>query len=70
MYKIRASSEEKANRRLLFEINDHRRNKNFKINSKKIGFISLQINKKVAKDDWRSDNIENFIHKMGMNIFN
>ena len=66
---IRVSHEEKTKISVLFKINDHRRNKKFKINSKKIGFINLQENKKVLKNDWKSENIEKLVHKICNNIF-
>ena len=66
---IRVSHEEKTKISVLFKINDHRRNKKFQINSKKIGFINLQENKKVLKNDWKSENIEKLVHKICNNIF-
>ena len=35
-----------------------------KINTKEIGVISLQINKKIANDVWRSENTEEFFKKI------
>ena len=62
-------SNQKITKRVLFKINDHRKNKKYKINSKKIGFINLQENKKVLKNDWKSENIEKLVHKICNNIF-
>jgi hypothetical protein len=39
--KISAFNKDKSKIRVFFKINDHRRSKKFKINSKKIGFITL-----------------------------
>ena len=39
--RISAFNEVKAKKRALFKINDHKRNKKFKINFKKIGFLGL-----------------------------
>ena len=50
--------------RMFLKINDHRRNKKLKINTKKIGVISLQIIKKIANDVWRSENTEEFFKKI------
>ena len=57
-------SNQKITKRVLFKINDHRKNKKYKINSKKIGFICLQINKKTPNDVWRSENPEEFVKKI------
>ena len=57
-------SNQRVAERVLFKIYDHRRNKKFKINTKKIGFISLQINKKISDDIWRSEHIEEFLKKI------
>jgi hypothetical protein len=38
------------------------------MNSKKIGIISLQLNKKVDKDAWKSENIETLIQKICNNF--
>ena len=57
-------SNQRVAERVLFKIYDHRRNKKFKINTKKIGFISLQINKKIVSDLWRSGNTEQFVKKL------
>jgi hypothetical protein len=57
-------SNQKITKRVLFKINDHRKNKKYKINSKKIGFICLQINKKTPNDVWRLENPEEFVKKI------
>jgi hypothetical protein len=51
-------------RRLILKLNEHRRNKKLKINSKKIGIISLQLIKKVDKDALKSGNIETLFQKI------
>ena len=58
------ASNQKVTEKVFFKINDHRRNKKFKINTKKIGLFSLQINKKIANDVWRSENAERFLKKI------
>jgi light-regulated signal transduction histidine kinase (bacteriophytochrome) len=50
--------------RCFLKINEHKRNKKLKINLNKIGFICLQLNKKIEKDVWRSKNIEELIQKI------
>ena len=57
-------SNQKVAEKVFFKINDHRKNKKFKIHTKKIGFISLQINKKISDDIWRSEHIEEFLKKI------
>ena len=61
-------SNQKVTKSLFFKINDHRRNKKLKINSKKIGFICRQINKKISSDIWRSENTENLVKKILIEI--
>jgi hypothetical protein len=66
--KISAFNREKSKIRSFFKINDHRRSKKFKINSKRIGFITLQVNKKIEKEAWQTKSIEELVHKICNNI--
>ena len=52
-----------------FKLCEHKRNKKFKINFNKIGFISLQLNKKIIKEVWRSENIEELIQKICISLY-
>jgi hypothetical protein len=54
--------------RCFLKLNEHKRNKKLKINLNKIGFICLQLNKKIEKDVWRSKNIENLIQKICISV--
>ena len=53
-------SNQKVAEKVFLKIYDHRRNKKLKINTNKMAFISLQINKKISDDVWRSENAERF----------
>jgi hypothetical protein len=50
--------------RCFLKLNEHKRNKKLRINFNKIGFICLQLNKKIDKKVWRSKNIEELIQKI------
>jgi hypothetical protein len=61
---IRADSSIHKDVKKKFKLNDHKRNKKFKINSKKIGFFCFQLNKKIPKNVWRSEKVEELVQKI------
>jgi hypothetical protein len=62
--KRKPSKQKPTKRRLIIKLSEHKRNKKLKLNSKKIGFISLQDNKKIEEDVWKSGNIEELVQKV------
>ena len=41
-------------KRFLFKMNEYKKTKILKINLNKIGFISLQMNTKISRHDWKA----------------
>jgi hypothetical protein len=67
LFKKKPSNQKPTKRRLIIKLSEHKRNKKLKLNSKKIGFISLQDNKKIEADVWKSGNIEELVQKICQN---
>jgi hypothetical protein len=54
--------------RLIFKLNERKRNNELIMNSKTIGLICLPLNEKIEKDVWLSGNIEELVQKICKNF--